>query len=248
MKKKTLNPTPNFHNINEAFKIKLIEIPDHAFFNNDFIQTNIFKKPLTIDNKIFIFRNYDWELLKKEFKKFNYSLSGGSLTYRHLLTPPHMRLAHFLICLEGYKPENEGTTFSYLWNKKRHKLLNIQKFEDNEYSKKLIKFISIVTENEYNNDQILNQLYKIYYNSPKLFNNIMIKLKELLNHYDSSNPNPEIEKEIMNYPYLIMEGQSYTNKKNELKPLKDWQKDALGYLVIKHLIWKGKKIPGDPEN
>jgi hypothetical protein len=59
MKKKTLNPTPNFHNINEAFKIKLIEIPDHAFFNNDFIQTNIFKKPLTIDNKIFIFRNYD---------------------------------------------------------------------------------------------------------------------------------------------------------------------------------------------
>jgi hypothetical protein len=49
----------------------------------------------------------------------------------------------------------------------------------------------------------------------------MIKLKELLNHYDSSNPNPEIEKEIMNYPYLIMEGQSYTNKKNELKPLKD---------------------------
>jgi hypothetical protein len=52
----------------------------------------------------------------------------------------------------------------------------------------------------------------------------------------------------MNYPYLIMEAQSYTNKKNELKPLKDWQKDALGYLVIKHLIWKGKKIPGDPEN
>ena len=73
-----------------------------------------------------------------------------------------MKLTHFILCLEGYQPALTGVTFSYLYHKKRHKLLNIEKFENNNYIKLI--FDAVKALHKYSDSEILSVLYNLYYN------------------------------------------------------------------------------------
>jgi len=85
-------------------------------FNTDFIVYNIsyknfFKKEtldfLLLKNHnnsrfmIFHFETQTWSNLLLNFRRFDIIVSGGSNTKRHILSPIQLRLAQFIVCLEG---------------------------------------------------------------------------------------------------------------------------------------------------
>ena len=230
-----LNPSINI--IDEVYRIKVIDIYIDNFFEEDFIQKHIYNKPIDINNKIFIFREIDWKILRSKFKDIDYNLSGGSLTHRYLLTPNHMKLTHFILCLEGYQPALTGVTFSYLYHKKRHKLLNIEKFENNNYIKLI--FDAVKALHKYSDSEILSVLYNLYYNDPKLIQVIFESVKSiLLDFKDSDNKKERYSKLAYYLEEMMNNNNQYMNDKNKIINLKNFSEDSLSHLIDQNVIWK----------
>lgn len=173
-------------------------------------------------------------MLQSKFKKLNYNLSGGSLTYRHLFTSHHMKLAHFILCIDDYQPALEGTTFSYLFHKKRQKLMNIHMFENNNFVK--IIYDVIKSLGKYNNSEILTILYNLYYNNPKLIQQIFETMKNLLLDLQSSKNKEESVENIMKYVENIMNtNKCYINNNNKIVNLKHFSNDKFFEIIYDNL-------------
>lgn len=93
-----------------------IEIPDHAFFNQYFIDELFFEENSDLSYKIFIFESTQWKVLVNTFKKIGVVLSGGSSVKRHVLSPVQMKLSRFLFLLEGWKKSYDNTKTSFFIN------------------------------------------------------------------------------------------------------------------------------------
>lgn len=111
------------------------------------------------ENHIFIFENLTWKDLKNNFKLIDLNLNSGSITNRHILSTVEIRLARFLLCLDGFKPW--PTSDSTIINKKIKTIQSLENYHDNE----IIKDIKdkILKTNKYTLDEINRQLYYFYF-------------------------------------------------------------------------------------
>jgi hypothetical protein len=180
--KEILEPsnTSLFQNINiKNEKLETIdfnEIPDHIFFTIKFTDELFFNFNSDLSTKIFFFEYTQWKILVRKFHDLGITLSGGSTTKRHLLSPVHMRLSSFLFIIEGYQESLDNTITSYQLNNLVHSFNVIENFSKNNDIWKLRNLIKKL--DKYNEDEIDIRLFLLNKINPYYIKNLTEDIKK----------------------------------------------------------------------
>jgi hypothetical protein len=87
------------HDYNTQFAV--YNISHKEFFTKEALNLLLLKNHNNSRFMIFHFENQTWANLLLNFRRFDIIVSGGSNTKRHILSPIQLRLAQFIVCLEG---------------------------------------------------------------------------------------------------------------------------------------------------
>lgn len=129
------NILDNANNINRFTGFENI-----IFLNIDYLHlmfTNLLTSIIKQNNftPIFIFRNISWMEVLFQFFVFNYRISGGSYTKRHILSPLQYRLFQFLNCVD-YNLESHIVKSFHLGNMfSKHSIIDFTKYLNKDLEK-----------------------------------------------------------------------------------------------------------------
>lgn len=97
------------HSFNTQFAVFNISHKD--FFTKESLNILLLKNHNNSRFMIFHFENQTWANLLLNFRRFDIIVSGGSNTKRHILSPIQLRLAQFIVCLEGFSSSGVVESF-----------------------------------------------------------------------------------------------------------------------------------------
>jgi len=97
------------HSFNTEFAIYNISRKD--FFTKKILNLLLLKNHDNSRFMIFHFENQTWANLLLNFRRLDIIVSGGSNTKRHIISPVQLRLAQFIVCLEGFSSSGVVESF-----------------------------------------------------------------------------------------------------------------------------------------